>query len=127
MSKSNMKPRVCEVGYDGDKAVTVYFTETLNQEAKLAADLIERWGLVAAMPDGEDSAGRAKLRLPTADELVTRAMFIAERLWAMARERGHIVTLPDLNEVNVENDAVRAEESKRRAETRKAKAEARQS
>ena len=44
-------------------------TEILEQEAKLASDFIVRWGCVAAVPDGEDKAGRPQLRLMTEDEL----------------------------------------------------------
>lgn len=87
-----------------DKNVVVYTTETFDQEANIALVLIEKWGLVAAMPDGEDSAGRAKLRLPTPQELATRALDIAQEFTALARKRGHVVLLPDLNEINKEQD-----------------------
>lgn len=103
-----MKTRVSEIGRYGDHEVIIYREHAANEVATLAFDLIERWGLVAAMPDGEDSAGRAKLRLPTSAELVARAFAIAEQALSCAHERGHMIALPDLNEVNAAVDAKRA-------------------
>jgi menaquinone-dependent protoporphyrinogen IX oxidase len=85
--------------YD-DKEVTVYSTQIPDATAVLAMQYLERWSMVAAMPDGEDSSGRAKLRLPTTEEVVARAYDIAERAVSMAKERGHVIDVPDLNEIN---------------------------
>lgn len=105
------KIRIAEDRYEhGKKSVEVYTTETLGEEGRLAGCLIERWGLITAEADGEDSAGRAKVRTTTPDELVTRAFDIAERFWAMARARGHVVVVPDLGEINAEYDAKIREE-----------------
>ena len=76
--------------------VQVWETEHLELEANLAASLIERWGMVCAEPDGEDSAGRQKLRLQTPDELVQRAFDVAHDFMDQARIRGLIHTTPDL-------------------------------
>jgi hypothetical protein len=56
-----------------DPKLVIHDTEYPNFEARLAATLMERWGMVAGEPDGEDSAGRAKLRLSTPQELAQRA------------------------------------------------------
>lgn len=64
----------------------VHNTELPEEEAKLAFALIERWGMVAGLPDGEDSAGRSKLRLSTPDELVERAFACAKKAFETARE-----------------------------------------
>lgn len=45
----------------------------LTTEARFAMQLIERWGMVDAAPDGEDKAGRSKLRLLDPIEVVDRA------------------------------------------------------
>ena len=58
----------------------------VEQEAILAMSLIERWGMVAGQPDGEDSAGRSKLRLSTPEELVDRAFIVARMAFSRARE-----------------------------------------
>lgn len=102
-----MKVRISEAY--GAKEVHLYRTEQLDDVASLAIHFLARWSLVAAVEDGEDSAGRQKLRLPSADEVVTRAFDIAEKSFQVARARGHMVTLPDLNEINAENDRLRAE------------------
>jgi hypothetical protein len=41
---------------------------------RVAVEMATRWGMVAAVPDGEDSAKRQKLRLMTPQELVDRAI-----------------------------------------------------
>lgn len=106
----------------GEREVSTYVTELPTSEASFAMQLIERWGLVAAMPDGEDSSGRAKLRLPTTDELVNRAFDIATKAYEVAKQRGLMLNVPDLNEINADYDADRAEEraasAKRKAEKR---------
>src|SRR5688572_16352986 len=109
-----MKTRVTsrEAAYD-ERLVSIFKTEAPDEVA--AFELIERWGLVAAMPDGEDSSGRAKLRLPTPDELVARAFAIAETAWATAHAKGRIVTIPDLNEINADLDEERAKKKAGRA------------
>ncbi len=89
------------------KSIVLFKTETPDDVGALAMNLIERWGLVAAMPDGEDSSGRTRLRLPTANELVTRAFDIAEATLAECSKRHHMVAIPDLNEINRDGDTAR--------------------
>lgn len=93
-----------EKKYGREKDVVVYETETFDVAGRLAAVLVERWGLVAAKFDGEDSAGRAKMALPSVREVVERAFDMAEGFMSEAKRRGHLVEIPDLNEVNAEND-----------------------
>jgi hypothetical protein len=47
---------------------------TYHPTAKIAIEMAQRWGMVAAIPDGEDTAGRQKLRLMTPAELAQRAV-----------------------------------------------------
>lgn len=98
----------------------LFRTEAPDEIATLATILIEKWGLVAAMPDGEDTAGRAKLRLPTPDELVNRAFDIAAKTYEVARARGLLISVPDLNEINRESDALNQAALEKRAEKRAA-------
>jgi hypothetical protein len=51
---------------------------SISQMGCFAREFISRWGMVAAVPDGEDSSGRAKVRLSTPEELVVRAFETAE-------------------------------------------------
>src|SRR5215207_3668850 len=46
----------------------------LSMRARMAVALIEKWGMVAAIPDGEDSSGRQKLRMMKPKEMVERAV-----------------------------------------------------
>lgn len=118
------KPRI-ETDYSGKKQVVVYTTTSLDEPARLAGVLIEKWALVAAAPDGEDSAGRAKARLLTPEELVDRAIGVSERFYEVMRARGHLVDLPDLNEINDAYDAKsETKDSKRAAETLREKLDA---
>lgn len=62
--------------------------------AKIAVEMATRWGIVAAAPDGEDSAGRQKARLRTADELAVAACETAQALWLEFHTRGWLVEVP---------------------------------
>lgn len=95
-----------------DKTVALYDTETFGQIGRLAVIMLEKWGPVVGVPDGEDSQGRAKTREATPKEVVARAFDIAEEAWRVARERDLIIPLPDLNEINADADAKREEKGK---------------
>ena len=69
----------------GKYTLMLHHSEIPEDEAKLAFSLLERWGMVAAAPDGEDSAGRSKLKLSTPDELVERAFAVAKLAFDKAR------------------------------------------
>ena len=68
--------------------------EKLEKEAWIAATLVEKWGMVQAYADGEDSAGLQKMRLATPEEVVDRAFACAELLMEVARRRGHVHVAP---------------------------------
>lgn len=72
----------------------IEFGESLNMEAHLAFLLISKWGMVAASPDGEDSAGRAKIRPSTPDELVTLAIDTSHAFYERVRALGWTVAVP---------------------------------
>jgi hypothetical protein len=80
----------------------VHEREHPNFEARLAVNLLEKWGMVAAEPDGEDSAGRAKLRLSTPQELAVRACNVASETAAEIRKRGWFVSVPTWAEMEAE-------------------------
>lgn len=84
---------------NADVSIKVWVPETMKVEADLAARLIEKWGMVAATEtNDEDSAGRAKLRLQTPEEVVSRACRTAELAFAEFRARGWVVPLPSPSE-----------------------------
>lgn len=90
------EPRIEILKRFGEKEVVISHVQMLRKEAELVAAFIERWGMVAGQPDGEDTAGRHKLRLSTPEELVTRAFEIAEVFFAEAEKRGYVLDLPQI-------------------------------
>ena len=97
-----MRVRITD-GYR-EKQVLFYSTETPNEEAKFAFELLGRFGLIAAGLAGEDSAGRARLDLLPVHETVERCFDLAAEAFRLARARGLMVEIPDLNEVNATED-----------------------
>jgi hypothetical protein len=79
--------------------VMIHDTEAPIFEARLATQLIERWGLVVGTDGGEDSSGRAKLRHSTPQEVVDRACDTAALAVEQFRARGWFVQLPTLDEI----------------------------
>lgn len=77
---------------------TTAIHETMRPEivASFAMVLIEKWGMVAAIDDGEDSAGRAKIRLATPAEVVDRAAEVASLAMTEFEARGWISHLPTI-------------------------------
>ncbi len=109
-----MKYRVSSDSYEfREKKVTCYDTEAMTQEGRLAIVFLEKWGMVAAKEDGEDAAGRQKMALIPVDECVARAFEMSRLAMAEARRRGLVVELPDLNEINADNDRLRQEAEER--------------
>lgn len=79
------------------KGITLNETEHFEHEAKIALDIIVRWGMIAAEPDGEDSAGRQKARIFTPAELTRRAFETARLFMEGARLRGFIHRSPSIS------------------------------
>ena len=92
--------------------IVIHDTEIPNFEARVATSLVERWGMVAADDNGEDSTGRAKARLQTPEELVERACETSQRLAAAFRERKWFVSAPTWAEVKEKAKAQRIEQDK---------------
>lgn len=66
-----------------------------DQIAQFAMHLMDHFGVVAATDTDQcDPAGRAKLRLQTPEEVVTRACAIAELAYAEFEKRGWMLELP---------------------------------
>jgi hypothetical protein len=86
--------------YSGDKEVAMFLKQTVTEEGKMVFALLEKWGMVAAMDDGEDSTGRHKVRLASVEEVVGRAFAVTRLFMLKAEEFGYIMKLPDLNEIN---------------------------
>jgi hypothetical protein len=74
--------------------VIIHRTQALDSVGEAALRLIERFGLMAADTDGEDSAGRQKGKLMPPSEVVQRCFDIAEMFLIEAIKRDHIVDVP---------------------------------
>lgn len=83
---------------NGEAEVLVWETMHLELPAKMAAMFIERWGMVSGIQDGEDSAGRAKLRLATTDEVVGRACDMAALAMQEFEKRDWLTQAPSIDE-----------------------------
>lgn len=86
--------------YDDTQLLRMHDTDYPTWEARMASLLIEKWGLVAAAPDGEDSAGRSQVRLLNPNEVVERACTTAQLAVATFRERGWVYQMPSLKEIH---------------------------
>ena len=80
--------------------IKAWETELPNVEARLALALIEKWGMVAGEADGEDTAGRQKIRLQSPEELVERACKTAQLAFARLRKEGWISVSPTFEEAD---------------------------
>ena len=65
-----------------------------NQQARLAVVLVEKWGMIAATTDGEDSAGRQRGKLMEVGEVVERACEMSEQLYQAFEVRDWMLTVP---------------------------------
>src|SRR5690349_12323012 len=100
--------------YGFDKAIQIHETEQLEREAQMAFVLIERWGMVAGIEDGEDSAGRARVRLSTPSELVARAFAVARLAMDRARQNGLVHTTPSIADVELATKEAEEERDRKR-------------
>lgn len=78
----------------GEVDYRIFTSEIPNPQAAFAMHLAEKLGLVAGEVDGEDSAGRQKLRLLTSGEVAQRACAIAADTWEQFRKRGWLLDVP---------------------------------
>lgn len=74
---------------------TVVKTVEIATPAKMALDIACRWGIAAADADGEDTAGRQKLRSLTPDEIADKACRTAQALWSRFERLGWLVSIPE--------------------------------
>lgn len=70
-----------------------------DPRASFAMQIIERWALVAAEADGEDSAGRAKPRRLDPAEVVRIACEISDGAYAEFERREWLVEVPTYEEI----------------------------
>jgi hypothetical protein len=75
-------------------SVEIYAVKYPNGEATFAMQLANDLAIATAVPDGEDSAGRQKIRMMTPDEVTERACQIAAKMFAQFDKCGWLMDLP---------------------------------
>lgn len=79
--------------------VMIYEKFTPDFRARLATQLVERWGLIAAdVQEEENSAGRNKVRLMAPNEIVARACDTADLLVSELHKRGWMTETPSYSD-----------------------------
>ena len=67
--------------------------------ARAAVEMVVKWGMVAGVPDGEDSSGRQQLRLATPEELTKRAIETAALMYEKLEKTGHLIDTSEIFDV----------------------------
>jgi len=93
----------------GDERYVLHHLKQLDSRASLACQFAERWAMVAAMEDGEDSAGRQKVRRMTPGELADHACECVSALMEQFQVRGWLLEVPNFEQVV--DDLARLEEA----------------
>ena len=90
--------------------ITTHETELLTMRAKIAINFAERWGMVAATPDGEDSAGRQKLRMATTAEVSSRACDMVQAMFEEFEKREWVKKIPTIAELKEQYPSIENED-----------------
>ena len=109
-TEKKVETRVVMDRFDKRAKCMAHQREQFEERARMAIDFVCRWGAVAGFPNGEDSAGRQKLRLMTPAELVARACSCADLLVGEAEKRGWATLLPSLEEITAFEEGDKEEE-----------------
>ena len=76
------------------KELRIHHHIVLNLRAAFAANILEKWALVAGRVEGEDSAGRSIIRNMPASEAVDFACNAADEAFNEFEKRGWLVEVP---------------------------------
>lgn len=92
-------------GYESsttDWAIRYHETEVPTKPAAFALECVMKWGMVQGADGGEDSQGRAKLKLMDVGEVVDRAVEMSETIFAAIRDKGWMVDAGTIEEIEAE-------------------------
>lgn len=91
----NTKPHFNEEpSFRGGTEIKISRSMIVNAEADFAMELMRHLAIAIGHPDGEDSAGRAKLRLMTPQEISNRACEISRCAFDEFEKNDWLVALP---------------------------------
>jgi hypothetical protein len=86
--------------FDRDYASVIHHERHhVSFEGKIMLDMIIKWGMISAEPDGEDSQGRQQLKLMPEEMLVARASSVTQYALAELKQQGWIVEIPSMKEL----------------------------
>lgn len=88
-----IKPSRCG---NGDTKLIVHNLMALDARATAVLEMITKWGTIAGEPDGEDSAGRQKLKSVDEFSTVERACTLVEEAFSQFEKRNWSEPLPDM-------------------------------
>jgi hypothetical protein len=77
------------------KEIVIHDEEHLTTEARVAISLVEKWGMIYANIEGEDSSGRQKFETASVSEVVKRACDMTESLFDEMRKRNWVPIMPN--------------------------------
>ena len=78
-----------------DLEPVIYRTTALSLTAEIALRILEKFAIVTAEPDGEDSVGRQKSKLMDPQHVVDRSFELAEAFMHQAEPGNYLVDVPD--------------------------------
>ena len=81
-------------GYVVREEIALHNPIAVNNQGRFALQVIERFALVAGGPDGEDSAGRSKIRRLNVREIVSFACDLAEVAFGEFEDKGWLTEVP---------------------------------
>ena len=90
------------LGYKSAESVMIHSRFQPSVRAQMMISFVERWGMVAAQEDGEDSAGRSKLKLSEPGELVARAEALVNGIMDTIERNGWYFEVPSLTDLDKE-------------------------
>ena len=102
--------------FDDRGELILHRLDTPDTRGELAMKILDHFALISAQEDGEDQAGRQKLKLLSPVEVATRACDLAEAFFSEIERRGWLLKLPSYEEV--QSTAREAEASRKAARSR---------
>ena len=97
MTNSNKYTEIKKKTRYCNESIVIHDKLIADSRGRLAISLIERWGLIMAKDDGEDTAGRHKVKALPADEVVKAACDIAKEVFREFKRRDWMLAVPDIN------------------------------
>ena len=75
-----------------------------SERARIAIEMVVKWGMVSAEDGGEDSAGRSKMAPLDPKEIVSRAVRTADLLMNELEYRGWMLKAPHPDELTLDGE-----------------------